>query len=145
LRASGISAASRSPVDLPRLEERVLLLVEGVERGRAFVARERAVHEDEGADALRVLEREVEADPPAERVPHERGAPDPQMVEERAQILDVGEGTAWKRRLAEPAEIGADDPVALGERLELLVPEAPVADPRVDEDDRRAVAALVVG
>jgi hypothetical protein len=43
------------------------------------------------------------------------------------------------------AQVGADDEVALGESLDLAVPEAPVAHARVQEDDGGPLAPRVVG
>ena len=89
-------------------------------------------------------EREVERHAPAERVADERRALDPELVEERAHVLDVGEGDAGERRVAEAAQIGPDDAMLLGELIHEPVPEPPVAHAGVEEDERRAVTGRVV-
>ena len=43
------------------------------------------------------------------------------------------------------AQVGSDDEVLLGERLDLAVPEPPVADARVQEDDGGPLSRRVVG
>jgi hypothetical protein len=108
------------------------------------VARKRGVDENERGDPFRVREREVDDDPPAEGVPDDRGGADPDVVEERAEVVDVGERPAGQWRLSEAAEIRAEDEVPLGEDVRLRLPEPAVADPGVDEDDRESVPAQVV-
>jgi hypothetical protein len=66
------------------------------------------------------------------------------MREKRTLVLDVRERPAGKGRVAEPAQVGQDDAVALGERVDLRAPLAPIPDRSVEQDDRRAVAGLVV-
>jgi len=88
-------------------------------------------------------EGEVERDPAAERVADEGHARDFEVVEESANVLDVGERPARKRGVAEAAQVEADDEVALSERVELAVPEPPVADAGVEEDDGRPVSGHV--
>jgi hypothetical protein len=67
------------------------------------------------------------------------------MVEESTDVLDVRERPARERRLAEAAEVRADDAVALGERRRLPVPEPPVADAGVEQEQSGAVTDRVVG
>lgn len=67
------------------------------------------------------------------------------MVEEGADVLDVRERLARERRLPEAAEVGANDAVALGERRRLPVPEPPVADAGVEQEQTGAVTDRVVG
>jgi hypothetical protein len=50
------------------------------------------------------------------------------MVEERSNVVDVGERSARKRRVAAAAEVRADDVMVRGERVHLAVPKPPVAD-----------------
>jgi hypothetical protein len=57
----------------------------------------------------------------------------------------VGEAPSREGRVAEPAEVEADDPVPLGEGLDLAVPEPAVADARVEEEGSGALADDVVG
>jgi hypothetical protein len=67
------------------------------------------------------------------------------VVEQRADVLDVGERPAGKRRLAEAAEVRSNDAMALGEGVNLVVPEPAIADAGVKEDDRGPGSDLVVG
>jgi len=53
------------------------------------------------------------------------------VVEQRAHVLDVGERPSGERGFSEAAEVGPDDEPMLGERVDLTVPEPPVADPSV--------------
>jgi hypothetical protein len=132
-------------VELPRVEQGVFLLVEGIQLGRLLVAAERRCEEDERADASGMREREVERHAASEGVADDCGPLQPQMVEERAGVLDVGERAARQRRFPEAAQVRAEDQVPVGERLRLRVPEPPVADACVKQEDGRAVTARVVG
>jgi hypothetical protein len=141
----GADAQRDGLVDLPGVEEPVLLLVEGIERGRPFPPGQGGSDEEEGPGALGMDEGEVDGDAPAEGVGDEARLGEVQLVEQRAEVVDVGEGPTRKRRLAVAAQVGSDDEVLLGECLDLAVPEPPVADARVQEDDGRALARRVVG
>jgi len=57
-------------------------------------------------------------------------------VEQTAQVLVVGVRSIHQRRPPEAAHVVADDPVALGEGLELALPHPAVRDPRVHQDQR---------
>jgi hypothetical protein len=114
-------------VDPACVEKRVLLLVVRIEL-RGLVPSERAVHEDERAQPLGMKERGVERGLPAERVPDKGRRLDLQVVEKRAQVVDVGEGAARERRLPVAARVVANDPVVLGEAVPLSVPEAAPAE-----------------
>jgi hypothetical protein len=67
------------------------------------------------------------------------------MVEERREVVHVGERPARQRRVPVAAQVVANDEVPLGECADLAVPEPPVADGRVEEDDGRPLAGRVVG
>jgi hypothetical protein len=114
---------------------------------RHFPAGQRRRGEEKRPHALRVSQGKVDRDAAAEGVRDQARFRDPEVVEERAEVVDVGEGPARERRLAVAAQVEADDEVALGERLDLVVPEAPVAYARVQEDDGRVFgrARRVVG
>jgi hypothetical protein len=92
-----------------------------------------------------VRESDVDRDAPAEGVRDQRDAVDAEVVEERADVVDVGERPAGQRRLSEAAQVRADDAVDFRKGLELAGPEAPVADARVQERDRKPLAGRVVG
>lgn len=92
-----------------------------------------------------VLEGEVERDLAAEGVADDAGALDPHVVEESGEVVHIGERPTGQRRVPVAAEVVADDAVPLGERRELPIPEPPVADGGVEEDDGRPVAGRVVG
>ena len=128
-------------VELARVEERVFLLVEGVELGRALIAGQRCGDEDERVGSLGMGKGEVERDPAAERVPDDGRPLDPEVVEEGADVLDVRKGPAGERRLSEAAQVWPYDLIPPDERFHLAVPEPPVADSRVEEDDRGSASA----
>jgi hypothetical protein len=132
-------------VDPPVLEELVLLGAEALELGRRLDSAECGRGEDDRGDAVGMGEGELERDAAAERVADDGGARDPEMVKKRTQVLDERERSGRERRIPVATQVVADDAVARGEGVPLTVPEAPVADARVDEDDRRAGAGLVVG
>jgi hypothetical protein len=132
-------------VDLAGVEKCVLLLVQGVERGRPFPAGQGGRDEEEREGALGVGQGEVDRDATPEGIGDEARLGDAQLVEERAEVVDVGERPTRKRRLAVAAQVGSDDEVLLGERLDLAVPEPPVADARVQEDDGGPFSRRVVG
>jgi hypothetical protein len=114
-------------VDLACIEKRVLLLVVSIEL-RSLVSSERTVHEDERAHALGMKERGLERGLPAERVPDEGRRLDLQVIEKRAQVVDVGEGPAREGRVPVAARVVANDPVVLGEAVPLSIPEAAPAE-----------------
>lgn len=61
--------------------------------------------EGERGHPARLDEREVDGDPPAEREPDEVGALDPQVVEERGQVLGVGVRGVGQVRAAVAARV----------------------------------------
>ena len=132
-------------VDLPGVEQRVLLLVESVELGRAFIAGQGRGDEDERLRPPGIGQGEVERDAAAEGVADERHSLEGEVVEERPDVLDVGERPARERRLAEAPQIRSNDVVPPTKGLDLAVPEPAVAHAGMEEDDRGPVAEGVVG
>jgi hypothetical protein len=150
-RSASLPVQPRPQVELDRLvdasgvEQRVLGLVEGVQRGRALEPGQRRRDEDEGADPLGVREREVDRHPAAERVPDHRRALDAELVEKRPGVLHERERPCRERGGAEAAQVRAHDQAARRKRLELAVPQPPVANARVQEQQRGPAARSVVG
>ena len=86
----------------------------------------------ETLDELRPGEHQLERDAAAE------GAADDgdRSVEQRRDVVDVGDRPRLQRRVAVAREVGCDDAVAGGpERFDLRCPHPPVGDARVEEED----------
>ena len=103
------------------------------------VARQAAPDQDERVDDGRPRQRDLERDASPDGRSHERSALDLQLVEQREEITRMRVGAGRKRRAAVPAQVVPDRPVCPREGLPLRAPHPAVADPRVDEDDIRAV------
>lgn len=88
------------------------------------------VERHESGDSLRVAQAEDEAGPPAPVVADQiHGLLDPEGVEQRDQVQREDLGVVPAGRSvgpAEPAQIGADHPVAMGERADQLPPHPPM-------------------
>ena len=80
--------------------------------------------------------------------PTHRGAGDPEAVE---QLLDVGRVLAHRhpvrrdRAAAEAAQVGRDDPEAVGQRRQLRRPQRAVERVAVDQHHAVAAAGIVEG
>ena len=103
------------------------------------------VEGQEALDALGLAQRDQEADPAAPVVAEEAEALDPELVEQREHV--VGQALlliAARRgvRPAEPAQVGADHAVALGQRADHVAPLVPVLRPAVEHHERLAFAGL---
>ena len=109
-------------------------------------ARRRA-HEPERAHALAEAPRELEDDKPAHRPADES---QPWHAERAHEVLEVARHRAdrvagpWMRRLAVATQVDGDEREAVAERLDLPIPERPVAGPAMDQEDERARAHPVI-
>jgi hypothetical protein len=94
----------------------------------------RGADQDQGTDAFRVPEGEVDGCPAAHRATYEARALDAEAVEQAAQVFVVGVGTIGQGRPAETPSVEAEHAVVLRQRLELPVPHPAVRDPGVEQD-----------
>jgi hypothetical protein len=98
----------------------------------------------QGGHPLRLREREPEGGAAALAAADDRGPLEAVVVEHRHQ---VGQQRELRRRGGRPAEAAGvvpDHPVPLRQRGQHRVPDPRVADPRVQQRQRRPVAAAVV-
>src|SRR5438034_816421 len=71
-------------------------------------------------------------------------------VERAHEVLEVARHRAdrvagpWMRRLAVATQVDGDEREAVAERLDLAIPERPVAGPAMDQEDERARAHPVI-
>jgi hypothetical protein len=100
--------------------------------------------ESQADDATRLLQREVERGAAAERMSDQMCAIDLQMVEQQRQVASDVVRLVHPPRLAEGAQVVANDPVAFGERRDLQVPAAAVHERPMDKHDRLTRADGVV-
>ncbi len=92
-----------------------------------------------------VRDRRVHRDPGARRVPDEGGPYDPQVVQERVQVVVVGPVAVAHRRAAVAPRVVADDaPPRPREPGELLVPHAHVEHSAVQQHQHRPAARGLV-
>src|SRR6188472_445658 len=134
----------RDLVEIAALERR-RLLVPGGDQGRIVLPSvDPGSDEHEAVDQVGVREREVESDMASERDADDVGLLDPEALEERGRVGRVDERAVGNRRLAEPAEVGRDDPEALRQHRRHVVPHSPVGDPGMEKQERRAPTGLVV-
>ena len=96
-----------------------------------------------------MVERQPLHDEGADIVADEARAGDAEPVHQRRNVggEDIGAGLVGRssRRvaaLAEAAEVGRDQPVAIGQALEHRLPHRPEFGPAMQQDERRTVAAL---
>ncbi len=90
--------------------------------------------QDEPIDHLRMGNGEVDGDAGAKGVPDERGVLDPQVAQERAEVLVVSPRPIRRGRLAVAGHVEGDDPVAARERVHLRLPGTVIEHPAMDED-----------
>jgi len=108
-----------------------------------------AIEEEQSGDFVGMVERQPLHGVGADIVADEARAFDAEPVHQGGDVVgqDIGTGLiGWSRRrvaaLAETAEIGRDQPVAIGQALEHRLPNRPEFGPAMQQDQRRAVAAL---
>src|SRR5438034_6040319 len=103
--------------------------------------------QDQTLAALGELIRELHRDAAAERVPDDRGARNPEHLEEVADAVRVRAERVVAARLGGatvPEEVRRHDGVALGEPGQHVVPGRGAARDPVDQDQDRAGAARAV-
>src|SRR5262245_20880404 len=132
-------------VEVAALEGLLLLLPRRHQALVVLPAVDPRVDEDEVVDPVGVRESEVERHVAAHRDADHVRALDPERLEQGGGVRRVDERAVRERRLPVAAEIAADDAEPLGERGQDVVPHAPVGDPGVEQQQRRAGARLVVG
>ena len=118
--------------EVARCEQRLLRREARLGRLRPLPAADARADEHEALDELRPGEHQLERDAAAE------GAADDgdRSVEQRRDVVDVGDRPRLQRRVAVAREVGCDDAVAGGpERFDLRCPHPPVGDARVEEED----------
>jgi hypothetical protein len=98
----------------------------------------------QGGHPLRLREREPEGGAAALAAADDRGPADVVVVEHGHQVGKQREVRRRGGRLAEAAGVVPDHPVPLRQRGQHRVPDPRVADPRVQQRQRRPVAAAVV-
>src|SRR5438045_9391966 len=92
-----------------------------------------------------MLERELERDAAAERSSDDRRAVDSELVEQRANVLDVREPARRERRVAVATQVAPNDAVAgRDEGRDLRFPHAPVGNAGMQKHKRAAGADVVV-
>ena len=104
--------------------------------------------EDEPLHALGEEVEELHRDPPTERVPDDGHPVDPEAIEQVAQGARVGaEGVVARRlvRLTVAEEVGHDDAVVVIQPVDQPAPLPLRAQDAVDEEHRRAGAAVHIG
>ena len=136
----GAQAHLDRSIDVSPLEGLHLRLVRRVHLRRPVVAGEAGAHEHESLDQLRASNRNLERDAASHRDADERRLLHALLLEQLDQIAGVRVAPRPDRRAPEAAQVVAEHAMRGPERLPLRVPHPAVADPRVDEDDRRAVA-----
>ena len=105
--------------------------------------RERAV-KDETGHPIRKCGCESESDAATARVTDDVSLLDVQRFEEQQQVLRLRAFVGKPRRFSESARVVADDPVSRLERRNLIVPDAHVVGPPVNENDGRPLPRYVV-
>ena len=93
----------------------------------------------------RLLQRQAQRGAAALAASHHRGAVEAVPVQDRDQVGQQRELRPRRGRPAEAAGVVPDNPVGRGERRPHRFPDARVADARVQQDKRQAVASAVVG
>src|SRR2546421_4086279 len=90
---------------------------------------------DQRIDHLRMLERKIDRQRASSRDAHQISALDAQKLHQCIEILAIRIRLPWRNqpRIAKASLIITDDPVALGEDSELLVPRSSIQQVSMDE------------
>ena len=108
-----------------------------------------AIEEEQSGDLAGMVERQPLHGEGADIVADEARAFDAELVHQGRNVVgqDIGTGLIGRSRyrvtaLAEAAKVRRDQPIAIGQALEHRLPHRPEFRPAMQQDQRRAVAAL---
>ena len=132
-----VDVESDRAVDVAGLDEALLLLVEGLGRGRRSNPAKAGTEQHQRGHPVRVGRRHLQRHAAAEGRADERGGPDALVVEEADDLGHVRERPRGEGSVAVPGEVRGEDPVPLGQHGDLRRPHPTVGDAGVEEDDRR--------